>query len=56
MEEKGHKRLPSWPLIPRPDDHSTLWTILKVLAYVVGGIVLLVVAGMGLLLTTCALA
>jgi alanyl-tRNA synthetase len=26
MEEKGHKRLPSWPLVPRPDDHSTLLT------------------------------
>jgi alanyl-tRNA synthetase len=26
FEEKGHKRLPSWPLIPRPDDHSTLLT------------------------------
>jgi alanyl-tRNA synthetase len=26
MEEKGHKRLPSWPLIPRADDHSTLLT------------------------------
>ena len=26
MEEKGHKRLPSWPLIPREDDHSTLLT------------------------------
>ena len=26
FEEKGHKRLPSWPLIPRPDDHTTLLT------------------------------
>jgi alanyl-tRNA synthetase len=26
MEEKGHKRLPSWPLVPRADDHSTLLT------------------------------
>jgi alanyl-tRNA synthetase len=26
FEEKGHKRLPSWPLVPRPDDHSTLLT------------------------------
>jgi alanyl-tRNA synthetase len=26
FETKGHKRLPSWPLIPRPDDHSTLLT------------------------------
>jgi len=26
FEEKGHKRLPSWPLIPRPDDRSTLLT------------------------------
>ena len=26
LEEKGHKRLPSWPLIPRADDHSTLLT------------------------------
>jgi alanyl-tRNA synthetase len=26
MEEKGHARLPSWPLIPRPGDHSTLLT------------------------------
>jgi len=26
FEEKGHKRLPSWPLIPRPGDHSTLLT------------------------------
>jgi alanyl-tRNA synthetase len=26
FESKGHKRLPSWPLIPRPDDHSTLLT------------------------------
>ena len=26
FEAKGHKRLPSWPLIPRPDDHSTLLT------------------------------
>ena len=24
FEEKGHKRLPSWPLIPRPGDTSTL--------------------------------
>ena len=24
FESKGHKRLPSWPLIPRADDHSTL--------------------------------
>src|SRR5918996_1391683 len=26
FEEKGHRRLPSWPLIPRPGDHSTLLT------------------------------
>src|SRR4029078_8851645 len=26
FEEKGHKRLPSWPLIPRADDHTTLLT------------------------------
>ena len=26
FESKGHKRLRSWPLIPRPDDHSTLLT------------------------------
>ncbi len=26
FEEKGHQRLPSWPLIPRADDHSTLLT------------------------------
>ena len=26
FEEKGHTRLSSWPLIPRPDDHSTLLT------------------------------
>src|SRR5215216_6425184 len=26
MEEKGHKRLPSWPLVPRAGDHSTLLT------------------------------
>jgi alanyl-tRNA synthetase len=26
FESKSHKRLPSWPLIPRPDDHSTLLT------------------------------
>jgi alanyl-tRNA synthetase len=26
FESKGHTRLPSWPLIPRPDDHSTLLT------------------------------
>ncbi|MDX6397904.1 MAG: alanyl-tRNA synthetase [Gaiellaceae bacterium] len=26
FEEKGHKRLPSWPLVPRADDHSTLLT------------------------------
>jgi alanyl-tRNA synthetase len=26
FEAKGHTRLPSWPLIPRPDDHSTLLT------------------------------
>jgi alanyl-tRNA synthetase len=26
FESKGHKRLPSWPLIPRADDHSTLLT------------------------------
>jgi alanyl-tRNA synthetase len=26
FEEKGHKRLPSWPLIPRPEDHTTLLT------------------------------
>jgi len=26
FEAKGHKRLPSWPLIPRPGDHSTLLT------------------------------
>jgi alanyl-tRNA synthetase len=26
FESKGHKRLPSWPLIPRPGDNSTLLT------------------------------
>jgi alanyl-tRNA synthetase len=26
FESRGHKRLPSWPLIPRADDHSTLLT------------------------------
>ena len=26
FEAKGHRRLPSWPLIPRADDHSTLLT------------------------------
>src|SRR5918994_1047893 len=26
MEEKGHTRLPSWPLVPRADDPSTLLT------------------------------
>jgi alanyl-tRNA synthetase len=26
FESKGHKRHPSWPLIPRADDHSTLLT------------------------------
>ncbi|MGH3023217.1 MAG: alanine--tRNA ligase [Gaiellaceae bacterium] len=26
FEANGHKRLPSWSLIPRPDDHSTLLT------------------------------
>ncbi|MEX1358044.1 MAG: alanine--tRNA ligase [Gaiellaceae bacterium] len=26
FEARGHKRLPSWPLIPRPEDHSTLLT------------------------------
>ena len=26
FESKGHKRLPSWSLIPRPDDRSTLLT------------------------------
>ena len=26
MEEKGHRRLPSWPLVPRAGDHSTLLT------------------------------
>ncbi len=26
FESKDHKRLPSWPLIPRADDHSTLLT------------------------------
>src|SRR5919107_739958 len=26
FEGKGHKRLPSWPLIPRPGDNSTLLT------------------------------
>src|SRR5918992_351283 len=26
FEEKGHKRLPSWSLVPRPGDHSTLLT------------------------------
>ena len=26
FEEKGHKRLPSWPLIPRPEDRTTLLT------------------------------
>ncbi len=26
MEEKGHARLSSWPLVPRADDHSTLLT------------------------------
>src|SRR4029077_16523005 len=25
-EDKGTKRLPSWPLVPRADDHSTLLT------------------------------
>src|ERR1044072_1964224 len=25
-ESKGHKRLPSWPLVPRPEDTSTLLT------------------------------
>src|SRR5829696_9696621 len=26
FESKGHERLPSWPLIPRPGDNSTLLT------------------------------
>jgi alanyl-tRNA synthetase len=26
FESKGHKRLPSWSLVPRPEDHSTLLT------------------------------
>jgi len=26
FEEKGHRRLPSWPLVPRPEDRSTLLT------------------------------
>ena len=26
FESKGHRRLPSWPLVPRSDDHSTLLT------------------------------
>ena len=26
FEEKGHTRLPSWPLVPRAGDHSTLLT------------------------------
>jgi alanyl-tRNA synthetase len=26
FESKGHKRLPSWPLIPRPGDNTTLLT------------------------------
>src|SRR5919199_1527911 len=26
FESKGHKRLPSWSLVPRADDHSTLLT------------------------------
>jgi alanyl-tRNA synthetase len=26
FEEKGHTRLPSWPLVPRPEDKSTLLT------------------------------
>ncbi len=26
FEEKGHQRLPSWPLVPRADDRSTLLT------------------------------
>jgi alanyl-tRNA synthetase len=26
FESKGHRRLPSWPLIPRAEDHSTLLT------------------------------
>jgi alanyl-tRNA synthetase len=26
FEERGHRRLPSWPLVPRADDHSTLLT------------------------------
>jgi alanyl-tRNA synthetase len=26
FEQKGHKRLPSWPLVPRADDRSTLLT------------------------------
>src|SRR5207247_3118531 len=26
FESKGHRRLPSWPLVPRPDDRSTLLT------------------------------
>ena len=26
FEAKGHERLPSWPLIPRADDHTTLLT------------------------------
>jgi len=26
FEVRGHRRLPSWPLVPRPGDHSTLLT------------------------------
>jgi alanyl-tRNA synthetase len=26
FESKGHRRLPSWSLVPRPEDHSTLLT------------------------------
>lgn len=47
---------PRGPEFRPPDEPSTIVTVLKVLAYVVGGFVLLVVAGMGLLLATCALA
>ena len=47
---------PREPRFEPPDGQSPGWTIMKVLAYVVGGFVLLVVAGMGLLLATCALA
>src|SRR5436190_14449441 len=26
FESKGHRRVPSWPLVPRAEDHSTLLT------------------------------